>query len=89
MPALSTVAMLFQDTASLASDVHSLMIAEWIIAICILLVILVVAGAAIAAYAAIKNVQKKVEVATKTVQARALPLVGQGQDACQGAGHRW
>ncbi len=80
MPALSTVAMFFQDTASLASDVHSLMIAEWIIAICIVLVILVIAGAAIAAYVAIKNVQKKVENATKTVQARAMPLIGQGQD---------
>ena len=80
MPALSTVAMFFQDTASVTSDVHSLMIAEWIIAIFCILVILVVLGAAIAAYLAIKNVQRKIDNVTKTVQARATPLIGQGQD---------
>ncbi len=80
MPALSTVAMFFQDTTSLASDVHSLMIAEWIIAVCILLVILGLIGAIIAVYLIVRNVQKKVDNVTKTVQARAMPLIGQGQD---------
>lgn len=80
MPALSIVAMLFQDTASLASDVHSLMVAEWIIAIFCLLVIVAVLGAAIAGYVAVKSVQKKIDAVTKTVQARATPLIGQGQD---------
>ena len=80
MAALSAFAMFFQDDLNLARDVHSLMIAEWIIAICILLVILGLIGAAIAILVVIRNVERKVENVTKTVQAKALPLVAQGQE---------
>lgn len=80
MQSLSAVAMLFQDTATLSNDVHSLMIAEWVIAICVLLVIVALLGAAIAAVVAIRALQKKVDQTTKTVQAKAMPLIGQGQD---------
>lgn len=79
MPTLSPLAMFFQDTATLATDVHSLMIAEWIIAICILLVVLALVGAAIGVLVAVRNVQKKIDAVTKTVQSKATPLIGQGQ----------
>ena len=80
MPALSAVAMFFQDDVTLAHDVHSMMIAQWIIAICILLVILGLVIALFAVLAIVRSVEKKVENATKTVQSKALPLVAQGQD---------
>ncbi len=80
MQALSAVAMFFQDDMSLAHDVHSLMIAEWIIAVCILLVILALAVAAIVIMGIVRSVEKKVDNVTKTVQSKAMPLIGQGQD---------
>ena len=80
MPALSAIAVFFQDDLSLARDLHQIMIAEWIIAICILLIILALVGAVIFVLILVRKVETKIENATKTVQARAIPLVAQGQD---------
>ncbi len=80
MPALSAIAVFFQDDLSLARDLHQIMIAEWIIAICILLIILALVGAVIFVLILVRKVETKIEQATKTVQARAIPLVAQGQD---------
>ncbi|MGI4829329.1 MAG: hypothetical protein ACRYFU_14225 [Janthinobacterium lividum] len=80
MPALFSVAMFFQDEVNLAHDVHSLMIAEWIIAGFVLLVLLGLLGAVVGVYLLVRKVEKKIEATTKTIQARAMPLIGQGQN---------
>ncbi len=80
MPALSAIAVFFQDDLSLARDLHQIMIAEWIIAVCILLIILALVGAVVFVLILVRKVEIKIENATKTVQARAIPLVAQGQD---------
>ena len=81
MQSLSAAAFIFQDnTAALTSDVHSLMIAQWIIAICIAAVLIGLLGAIIGVYILVRKLEARLEKATKSVQARAIPLVGQGQD---------
>ena len=80
MPALAATAFFFQDNVGLAQDVHNLVIAEWIIAICILIILLGIIGAILGAYLAIKNVQRKIAAITKDAQNKAMPLVAQGQD---------
>ena len=80
MSALSALTMFFQDSVTLASDVHSLVIAEWIIAICVLLVVVGLVVAAITVLALIRNVEKKVNIVTKSVESKATPLIAQGQE---------
>lgn len=80
MQALAGVAIILQDNSTLIADVHSIMIAQWILSICILLVVLGLVAAAIAAVLVIRGLQKKVEKLSKEAQAKAMPLIGQGQD---------
>ena len=77
MPALPLTAFFFQDAAASGTDVHLIMIAVWIIAICILLVIL---GVVVGALIAVSKITKLV----KTTEAKAQPLIGKGQEI---AGH--
>lgn len=78
MPALHLSALfLFQDAAASASDVHLIMIAVWIIAILLLLVIL---GVAIGALIAVSKISKIAANAEK----KAQPLISKGQEI---AGH--
>ncbi len=80
MQALAAAAIVLQDNSTLTADVHSLMIAQWITAICILIVILGLLGTVLAVYLVVRGLQKKVEKLTKEAQAKAMPLIGQGQD---------
>ncbi len=80
MPTLSAVAMFFQDNGTIASDVHSIMIAQWIMAAFCVLLILALLGAAIAVMMIVGKVKKQVNDLTKTVEAKAMPLIAQGQD---------
>lgn len=80
MPALTALAMFFQDTGAMASDVHLLMIAEWIIAIfCIFLCLCVLVGA-IVALVMISKIKKQVAAAARTVEVRAQPFITKGQE---------
>lgn len=80
MPALSAFAMFLQDNGTLASDVHSMMIAQWIMAAFCVLLILGLLGAVVAVMVVVGKVKKQVNALTKTVEAKAMPLVAQGQD---------
>ncbi len=80
MQALGTVAIVFQDSSTLIQDVHSIMFAQWLMAICILIVLLALIGAALAAYLAVRGLQKKINQLSKEAQGRARPLIAQGQD---------
>ena len=73
-------AIVLQDNGTLIADVHSIMFAQWIIAICILIVLLALIGAALAAYLAVRGLQAKVDKLSKEAQAKATPLIAQGQD---------
>ena len=74
MSALSLPALfLFQDASGSSSDLHSIMIATWVIAACIVLVILAVLVGAAVAYT-------KVSKLSKDAQAKAQPLIVKGQE---------
>ncbi len=79
MQALAVAAVL-QDNSTLIADVHSIMWAQWVLTACVLLVLLALLCAVIAAVVVVRGLQKKVEKLTKDAQARAMPLIGQGQD---------
>ena len=80
MQALAAVAIVLQDNSTLITDVHSIMIAQWIISICILLVIIGLLAAVIAVVLVIRGLQAKVQKLSKDAQAKATPLIAQGQD---------
>lgn len=80
MQALSAVAMFLQDNGTLAADVHSLVTAEWIIAgFCILLLVCLVV-AAIVVLVIVGKVKKQINDLTRTVEAKAQPLLSKGQE---------
>ena len=80
MQSLAAVAIVLQDNGTLIADVHSLMIAQWIMAICILLVVLGLIAAILAAVLVVRSVQKKVDKLSKEARSKAMPLIGQGQE---------
>ena len=80
MPSLTCLAMFLQDDVNLAHDLHMVMIAQWIMAICVLVVILCLLIGALVILALVRKVEKKVDTVTNTVQGKALPLMAQSQE---------
>ena len=80
MQAITGVAIILQDNSTLIADVHSIMWAQWVLTACVLLVLIGLIGAVIAAVVVVRGLQKKVEKLSKEAQAKAMPLIGQGQD---------
>lgn len=79
MQSLAAVAIVLQDNSTLIADVHSLMVAQWIMAICILVVVAGLLLAVLAAIVVVRVLQKKVEKLSKEARSKAMPLIGQGQ----------
>lgn len=72
--------LLFQDAASLATDVHGILICELILTAIVVLLLLALGIGALVVYAKVNKLMKQVDAKAQPLLAQATPLIGKGKE---------